>query len=54
MAYKFFDKKSAGTGATTLANKCQIIYKLQMNFINQLLEKFEKEEFIHLTTIFGV
>ena len=30
MIFKFFDKKSAGSGI----NLCQISYNLQMNFIN--------------------
>ena len=49
MVYKPFDKKSTGSGI-----KCQI-NNFQMNFINQLLENFKKEErFRHLKTIFGV
>ena len=41
MVYKFFDKKSKGSG---LMNQ---IINWQMNFINQLLENFKKEKFIH-------
>ena len=38
----------------SILNLCQI-NSLQMNFINQLLENFKKERFIHhLKTIFGV
>ena len=47
VVYKFFDKKSSGRG---IANEPK-----QANFINQLLENFKKEKFIHLLeTIFGV
>ena len=59
LIYKFFDKKSKGSGVATLANKSAIksISNLQltkMNFINQLLENLKEEEFIrHLKTIFG-
>ena len=49
MVYNFFDKKSKGSGIVN-----QII-NWQMNFINQLLQNFKKEKFIHfLKTIFGV
>ena len=52
MVSKFFDKKSTGTGIKMKLNK---IKNLQMNFINQLLEHFKKEKFIHhLKAIFGV
>ena len=48
--YKFFDKKSSGSGIANEPN-CQ----LQMNFINQLFQNSKKEKFIHLLeTIFGV
>ena len=56
MVYKFFDKKSASLNkysGSGIANKPT--YQLQMSFINQLLENFKKEKFIHLLeTIFGV
>ena len=58
MVYKFFDKKSKGSGiSASLANKSandQII-NWQMNFINQLLENVKKEKFIHhIGIMFGV
>ena len=43
MVYKFFDKMSSESG---IVNN-QII-NWQMNFINQLFEKLEKEKFIYL------
>ena len=47
MVYKFFDKKSSGSGN-------QIISR-QMNFTNLLLETIKKEKYIHhLKIIFGV
>ena len=50
MVYKFFDKKSSGSGIVNEPN-----YQVAMNLINQLLENFKKEKFIHLLeTIFGV
>ena len=56
MVYKFFDKKSASLNKSSgsgIANEPN--YQLQMSFINQLLENFKKEKFIHLLeTIFGV
>ena len=49
MVYKFFDKKSSGSG---VANEPMVLLMLiinwQMSFINQLLENFKKEKFIHL------
>ena len=59
MVHKFFDKNpqvvlSLRFQINLLLNLRQI-NNLQMNFINQLLEKFKKEKFIlHLKTIFGV
>ena len=51
MVYKFFDKKSSGSGIS-LMNQ---IINWQMNFINQLFKNFKKEKFIHLLEIiFGV
>ena len=48
MAYKLFDKKSAGNG-----NLCHI-KNLQMNFINQLLENLkDAKSILDLKTIFG-
>ena len=50
MVYKIFDKKSRGV--VLLLNQ---IVRLQMNFINRLLENLRDEKFIHcLETIFGV
>ena len=50
MVYRFFDKKSKGSGIINEPN-----YQLANNFINQLLENFKKENFIHhLEIIFGV
>ena len=56
MVYKFFDKKSAsvnkssGSGIVNEPN-----YQMANELINQLLENFKKEKFIHLLeTIFGV
>ena len=43
MVYKFFDKKSRGSG---IAN--EPIINWQMNFINRLFENSKKEKFIHL------
>ena len=58
MVYKFFDIKSKGSGISALlANKSanKQIINWEMNFINQLLENFKKEKFIHhLEIIFGV
>ena len=49
MIFTFFDKKS-----NLILNLCQI-KNLQMNFINQLVENLNEDEFIlHLNTIFGV
>ena len=50
MVYKFFDKSSNGSGIVNEPN-----YQLANKLINQLLENFKKEKFIHLLeTIFGV
>ena len=50
MVYKFFDKKSSGSGL--LLNQ---ITNSQMNFRDRLLENPRDEKFIHLLeTIFGV
>ena len=49
MVYKFFDKKSSGSGVTL-----NQIISLEMNFIGRLLENSRDEKFIHrLMTIFG-
>ena len=59
MVYKFFDKKFASLAHKSAEgsgnkSKCQI-NKLQMSFINQLLENLKVEGFmLHLKTIFGV
>ena len=51
MVYKFFDKKSSGSGMVLLMNQ---IMSSHISFINQLLENSEKEKFIHhLEIIFG-
>ena len=51
MVYKFYDKKRF---LVQQLNLCQNT-KLQMNFINQLLQNLKKEKYIHhLETIFGV
>ena len=42
VVYKFFDKKSSGSG---IANES--IINQQINFINQLLENLKKEKFNH-------
>ena len=50
MVYKFFDKKSKGSGITNESN-----YQLANILINQLLENLKKEKYIlHLETIFRV
>ena len=50
MVYKFFDKKSSGSGIINELN-----YQLANNLHNQLLKNFKKEKFIlHLKIIFGV
>ena len=56
MIYKFFDKKSASLNKSSGSGiDNETIINWQMSFINQLLENFKNEEFIHLLeTIFGV
>ena len=63
MVYKFFDKKSKGSGrplssASQIANNkenMQLADELHMNFISQLLENLKKQKCIlHLKIIFGV
>ena len=50
MVYKFFDKKSTGSGIANEPN-----YQQQMNFINQLLENLKKEKlFLDLKIMFWV
>ena len=50
MVYKFFDKKSKGSGMIDEPN-----YQLANELHNQLLENLKKEKFIHyLEIIFGV
>ena len=58
MLYKFFDKKSEGSGhplssaASQIANNKE---NMLMNFINQLLENLKREKCIlHLEIISGV
>ena len=59
MVYKFFDKKTAGRGVTTLANKSVIKSMPQNEQLAEELHKpiikhLEKEKYIqHLKTIFG-
>ena len=51
MVYKFFDKKSSGSGVKLIPQNEQ----LSNEFINQLLENLKKEKYIqHLKIIFGV
>ena len=60
MVYKFFDKKSKGSGVSTLANKSAIKYVSQNQQLAEELHKSilkikKKEECTrHLKTIFGV
>ena len=50
MGYKFFEKKSSGSGDDTEPN-----INLQLNFISRSLENSRDEKFIGLLgTIFGV
>ena len=50
MVYKFFDKKSSGSGIVNEPN-----YQLANELHKPIIRKFKKEEFIHLLeTIFGV
>ena len=50
MVYKFFDKKSSGSGITNVSN-----YQLANELRKPLLKNLRKEKFIHhLETIFGV
>ena len=50
MVYKFFDKKSSGSG---IVNKPS--YQLANELHKPIIRKFKKEKFIHLLeTIFGV
>ena len=54
MVYKFFDKKSAGSGVNTHGNNERPLDLLK-NYTKQLLENSKKEQFIQeLKTIFGV
>ena len=61
MVYKFFDKKTKGSGATTLENKSAIKSipqneQLAEELHKPIIKKFKKKEkFIqHLKTIFGL
>ena len=60
MVYKFFDKKTKGSGITALANKSDIESIPQNEQLAEELhkpniKKFKKEKCIqHLKTIFGV
>ena len=62
MVYKFFDKKTAGSGIKSMPQNerpldlamHQLAEELH-KFINQLLENFKKEKYIqHSKTILGV
>ena len=49
MVYKFFDKKSSGSGITNEPN-----YQLADEIHQPIIRKFKKEQFIHhLETTFG-
>ena len=49
MVYKFFDKKSIGSGISNEPN-----YQLAEELHKPIIRKFKKEKFIHhLETIFG-
>ena len=49
MVYKFFDRKTAGSGVKSIPQNGL------MNFINSFLENFKKEKYIqHSKTIFGL
>ena len=51
MVYKFFDKKSSGSGIAATEPNYQLANELHSRF----LENLKKEKFIHLLeTIFGV
>ena len=60
MVYKFFDKKTAGSGLTRLANKSAIKSipqneQLAEELRKPIIRKFKKKKYIqHLQTIFGV
>ena len=60
MVYKFFDKKTAGSGVTTLANKSAIKSipqneQLAEELHKPIIRKFKKEKYIqHSKTIFRV
>ena len=50
MVYKFFDKKSSGSGITNELN-----YQLANELHKPIIKKFKKEKFIHLLKIiYGV
>ena len=61
MDYKFFDKKSAGSGVTTSPKKSAIKNEITQNkqlakeLHKLVIKKIKKEKFIlHSKTIFGV
>ena len=57
MVYKFFDKKTKGSGVriNLLLNLYLKMDNYLMNFINLLLENFKKGKYIqHSNTIFGL
>ena len=50
MVYKFFDKKSSGSGIATVLN-----YQLANELHRHTIRTFKRKKFIHvLETIFGV
>ena len=55
MVYKFFDKKSAGSGVNTLANnEIKQNEQLAKELHKPIIKKFKKDQFIlHSDTIFG-
>ena len=50
MVYKFFEKKSSGSGITAIEPNYQLVNELH----KPIIRKFKKEKFIHhLKAIFG-
>ena len=55
MVYKFFDKKSAGSGVVNEEIKQNLQLAEELHYTNQLLKTLKKEQFIlDSKTIFGV
>ena len=44
MVYKFFDKKSAGSGVATLANESMSYYQLANEVHRQIIRKFKRRK----------